>query len=340
MRYFITGCAGFIGFHVAKKIIENGHSVVGVDNLNSYYDKNLKLNRLAILKKINRGKFVFLKGDISNYSLIKKIFSRNYFEKVIHLAAQAGVRYSISNPRIYIKSNLVGFANILINSQINKTKHFIYASSSSVYGDNKSYPFSESHQINKPKQFYAATKISNEVMAYSYSYLYSMPTTGLRFFTVYGPWGRPDMAPMIFTKKILNNENINLFNKGKDLRDFTYIDDVVASTLLVVNQKIINNSFVRVNKQGALKKNSIPYQIFNIGNASPVSVNNFINLLEIKLKKKAKLIYLPEYRSDMKKTFASTIKFKKHFSFKTKTSLSKGINNFLSWYKKYYYINK
>ena len=299
MKILVTGSAGFIGFHVCKKLIEKGNNVVGLDNLNHYYDQNLKKARLKILYKVAKNKkkkFIFFKADISKREKIKKKFSKYKFNKVLHFAAQAGVRYSLKNPAEYIKSNQIGFFNIIDLSKIYKIKHFVYASSSSVYGDNKKLPFSENSNTDKPRQIYAATKKSNELMAYSYSSLYKLKTTGLRFFTVYGPWGRPDMALFKFTKNIIKKKKITIFNKGNHERDFTYIDDVVNLTLLALN------NFSK------LKGNSPPYRILNIGSNSPIKLKKFINIIEKILNIKSKKRMLALQRGDMVKTYSNSTK--------------------------------
>ena len=301
--YIVTGCAGFIGFHVSKTLLEKNFFVIGVDNLNTYYDTKLKLDRLKILKRKTKN-FSFKKVDISNFQKLEKIFKNIGKFKVIHLAAQAGVRYSLEHPRTYIKSNLVGFWNILELSKKYKSEHLIFASSSSVYGANKKFPYYENDKTDKPKQLYAATKKSNEVISYSYSSLYNMNITGLRFFTVYGPYGRPDMAIYKFTKNILGNKKIDVYNKGNHYRDFTYIDDIAKG--IIASTK--------------LNKKRKKFEIYNIGNGKPVYLKKCINILGKILKKEIKMNYLPIQMGDMLKTYANTKKFNLHYNFKCKIS--------------------
>ncbi len=326
----VTGCAGFIGFHTTKKLLSKKYTVVGIDNLNNYYDKSLKKSRLKeILRysKINKKKFIFFKNDINNRKSIYKLFKRFKFYKVFHLAAQAGVRNSINKPYDYFSTNLFGFCNILDNCKSFKIKHFIFASSSSVYGNENKFPYKETPASgDRPIQLYAATKRSNEILAYSYSHLYKMKITGLRFFTVYGPWGRPDMAIFKFTKKILENEDIEIYNHGNHFRDFTYIDDIVDG--------VIKSSFRKDLKN---KKLSTNLEILNIGYGSPVKLMNCINLIEKHLGKKAKKKFVTIQKGDMHKTFASTKKIKKLLNYKTKVNLNEGIKRFVLWYKNYYY---
>lgn len=320
MNILITGCAGFIGFSLTKSLLKkNNIKVYGIDNLNTYYDINLKKNRLKILKK-NKN-FIFKKADICKYDTLDNFFKKNKINYVVNLAAQAGVRYSISNPRKYLESNVVGFFNILECSKKYKIKHLVYASTSSVYGDNKKLPLEEEYNTDKPISFYAATKKSNEVMAYSYSYIYNLRTTGLRFFTVYGPYGRPDMSLFKFTKSIKNSQPISFFNKGNHERDFTYIDDVVNA----------------IQKSLFLKKiNNIPYEIFNVGSNDPIHLKNFLKIIEKTLKKTA-VINLEKFQlGDVKKTHASIKKISKATNFKIKTSVKYGVEKFIKWYNEYY----
>lgn len=323
MKILITGSAGFIGFHLAKKLLEKNFSIIGVDNINSYYDVNLKKERLKILKKIKRGKkFKFYKCDISNEKKLDNIFKKNKVTHVVNLAAQAGVRYSILNPASYVKSNLVGFANILENCKKYNIKHLLYASTSSVYGANKKMPYKESDNTDNPIQFYAATKKSNEIMAHSYSHLYKLPTTGLRFFTVYGPWGRPDMALFKFTKNILLGKKIDIYNYGKHSRDFTYIDDIIESIYLLIKSKI-NKPFSR---------------IFNIGKGKSDKLTDYISQIEICLNKKAKKNYIELQKGDIVKTLANTHKLNKIIKKKKFTPINIGILKFINWYLKFYKI--
>ena len=331
MVILVTGCAGFIGFHLSKKLIEKDLFVVGVDDLNTYYDVKLKKDRLKILNKISKkNKFIFYKTDISKNDDIKKVFKKHNIDYVVNLAAQAGVRYSIQNPEAYVKSNLVGFANILENCKNNKVKHLLYASTSSVYGSNTKFPYKEKHRTDHPIQFYAATKRSNELMAHSYSHLFKLPTTGLRFFTVYGPWGRPDMALYKFTKNIIQNKYIDLYNKGNHSRSFTYIDDIVFAIISLLK------------KIPKIKKNSkkAPFRIINIGNDKSETLMNYVKVIEKKLNKKAKKKLLPLQKGDIKSTVADITLLKNTTKFKPKTSISDGISKFIDWYLMYSKKNK
>ena len=335
-KVIVTGCAGFIGFHTCKKLIQEGYSVLGLDNINDYYDKNLKLNRLDNLKnllnkKTNRWQFV--KCDIENEYLIKKNFNSFNPDIVINLAAQAGVRYSIKNPKSYIKSNLVGFANILEACRDTNVKNLLYASSSSVYGGNLKTPFKETDITNYPISLYAATKSSNELMAQSYSHLYKIPCTGLRFFTVYGPWGRPDMAPMIFANAILNKKPIKLFNYGNMKRDFTFIDDIVEAIFLCCKKPA--KSITSTNNEYSIGQ-SAPHLIFNVGNNKPTNLIDFVETIEDILNIKAIREYRPIEKGDVKETFADIDSLKNWISFSPNTSLEKGMRIFLNWYLDYY----
>ena len=322
MTILITGSAGFIGYHVTKKILNKNIKVIGIDNINNYYDINLKKNRIKDLKK--NKKFFFYKVDLSNYKKIDNIVKNKKIKIIIHLAAQAGVRYSIKNPRIYFKSNLEGFFNILEISRHNNIKHLIYASTSSVYGDSKKFPLSEINRTDEPLSFYAATKKSNEVMAHSYSYIYKLPCTGVRFFTVYGPFGRPDMALFKFTKNILNNHPIELYNKGNHFRDFTYVDDIVDGIYSLIKKQ---------------SKKSIPYEIFNIGNGTPKKLLDYLKHIEKNLNKISKTKKLPLQTGDIVKTHSNINKLKKYTGYKPKTNIKIGIQKFIEWYKDYYRIN-
>ena len=333
MKILVTGCVGFIGFHLSKKLILNGHTVIGVDSINNYYGIKIKLDRLKILKKISK-KFIFKKGDISNNFFLEKVFKKFKIDQVINLAAQAGVRYSIENPKAYLDSNLVGFFNILECSKKFKIKHLIYASTSSVYGNNSKLPFKESRHADHPIQFYAATKRSNEIMAHSYSHLYGLPTTGLRFFTVYGPWGRPDMALFIFTKNILKGHKIDLFNFGNHIRDFTYVDDIVEPII-----RLLKKPPKKMNKN--LKKNDpsesyAPFKIYNIGNNKPKKLKEFVKAIEDKVGKKAKINLKPLQKGDVYETYADTSKIYKSTGYKSKTDIDIGISNFVDWFRNYY----
>ena len=317
-KILITGSAGFIGFHLCKDLIRNKNlSLIGIDNVNNYYDVKLKKERINILKNLGNN-FKFIKIDLNSVK-IKHLFFKEKFDVVIHLAAQAGVRYSISNPEAYVVNNLNGFFNIINQSSKHKIKHFIFASTSSVYGDNSKFPLKEYYNTDKPLTFYAATKKSNEVMAYSYSNIHKLPATGLRFFTVYGPYGRPDMALYKFANSILKNKFLTMFNYGKHKRDFTYIDDVCDAI-----KKIISKP----------SKEKIPFQIFNVASSSPENLKIFLNLIEKRLNKKAKIKYLPLQLGDIYQTFGDTTKIKKVINFKIKTSLENGINKYINWFLK------
>ena len=333
MNILLTGVVGFIGYHLSLKLLENSKiNVFGVDNLNDYYDVNLKKNRLKQLKKFDN--FIFKKIDISNNTSLSSSFKKNKYDVVINLAAQAGVRYSIENPLAYINSNIVGFANILENCRHNKINHLVYASTSSVYGANTKMPFSEHDSVNHPLSVYAASKKSNELMAHTYSYLYKLPTTGLRFFTVYGPWGRPDMALFKFTKAIIENRSIDVFNYGKHQRDFTYIDDVVEGIIRVIDRPASRN------KNWDSKKpdpgtSKAPWKLYNIGRNYPVDLMDYIKALEKALGKKAKMIMKPMQPGDVPNTFANVDDLIKNFNYKPKTSVDEGVANFVDWYLKY-----
>lgn len=329
----VTGSAGFIGFHLSKKIISLGYKVVGIDNLNNYYDVKLKEDRNSILLNLDNYKFV--KGNIEDKTLIDKVFEENKIDYVVNLAAQAGVRYSLENPYAYVESNIMGFLNILEACRINNIKHLVYASSSSVYGANKKMPFSEHDNVNHPVSIYAATKKSNELMAHTYSHLYNLPTTGLRFFTVYGPWGRPDMAPMLFTSAIVEDKPIKVFNYGKMKRDFTYIDDIVdgiIGTMKNIPQK--NEEWDRVHMD--LATSYAPYRVYNIGNNEPVELITFIETIEKNLGKEAKKEMMPMQPGDVESTYANIDDLVNDIKFKPKTSINEGISKFIKWYKDYY----
>ena len=319
MKILITGSAGFIGFHLCKKLLDLNYIIHGFDNLNTYYDVGLKKNRLKILNKYK--KFKFKKINITNLKTLDNEFKSNKYDVVINLAAQAGVRNSIDNPRDYLNSNIIGFFNILELCKKYKIKHLIFASTSSVYGDNKFFPLKEEYNTDKPLNFYAATKKSNEVMAYSYSYIHKIKITGLRFFTVYGPFGRPDMALFKFTKSINESKFLNLFNNGNHTRDFTYIDDVTESILKIIDKP---------------SKNKAPFQVYNIGSNNPKKLKEFLKIIEKILEKKSKFNNKPLQKGDIQKTHADISKLYKKINYLPKTSLNKGIKNFINWYKKYY----
>ena len=338
MKIIITGSAGFIGYHLSKKLLEKNISVVGIDNINSYYDTKLKEARLHRLKDITLKKdvkFDFFKEDINNKPAIENIFKKTSPEVVINLAAQAGVRYSMENPSAYIQTNLVGFSNIIECCRNYPVKHFIYASSSSVYGGNTKMPFSESMRVDHPVSLYAATKRSNELIAHSYSHLYSIPSTGLRFFTVYGPWGRPDMALFLFTKAILNSEPIKVFNHGKMSRDFTYIDDIVESILKTYQKAPYpDQKFDTSNPQA--DRGWAPHKIFNIGNSNPKSLTDYIKAIEENLKMKAKKEFLPMQPGDVPATYSDCSNLEELIEYKPATSINDGIKAFISWYREFY----
>lgn len=336
MKILVTGVAGFIGYHVAEQLLNQDYKVVGIDNLNDYYDVTLKEARLDNLQRHdNKDNFEFIKLDISDRVAMEKLFSQNKFTCVIHLAAQAGVRYSIENPHAYVQSNIVGFLNILEGCRHSKVPHLVYASSSSVYGLNTSLPFSENVAVNHPISFYGATKRANEIMAHSYSALYGLPTTGLRFFTVYGPWGRPDMALFKFTKSILADKPIEVFNFGKHKRDFTYIDDIVKGILAVAKAPASENTaFDTATPDPATS--TAPWRVFNIGNSDPVELNTYIGLIEKYLGKKANVQLLPLQAGDVPDTFADVANLQKAVNYKPSTTVATGVKNFLDWYTNYY----
>lgn len=319
MKYLVTGAAGFIGMYTAKRLLDMGHDVVGLDNLNSYYNPALKDYRLAQLTPYPN--FRFVKLDLADRDGMANLFKTEQFERVIHLAAQAGVRYSIEAPFDYIDSNLVGMTTILEGCRHNKVQHLVYASSSSVYGMNDKIPFSETDNVDQPVSLYAATKKANELMAHAYSKLYSIPTTGLRFFTVYGPAGRPDMAPWLFTEAILNNQPIKVFNHGKMQRDFTYIDDIVEG-------------IVRI--QDVIPATDIPYTLFNIGNNQPIELSRFISAIESATGKLAEKISLGMQPGDVERTYADTDRLEAAVGYKPKMDIETGIRNFVEWYKTYH----
>jgi len=329
----ITGVSGFIGFHLSKKLLEQNYTLIGIDNLNSYYDVNLKLNRLEQLSYLDN--FTFIKGDISYKEYILNIFDEYKPQIVINLAAQAGVRYSIENPDVYIQSNIIGFYNILEACRKFPVEHLIFASSSSVYGGNKITPFSTEHNVDHPVSLYAATKKSNELMAHTYSHLYGIPTTGLRFFTVYGPWGRPDMAYYLFTDAIFNDKPIKLFNYGKLERDFTYIDDVIDAILkLLYLPPEANPKWSEISDE--LSGSFAPYKIYNIGNSQPVKLEKFISVLEEIIGKKANKIYTHMQAGDVLKTYADVSGLEKAIGYKPITPIEKGLRHFVDWYIKYH----
>lgn len=325
MKILVTGAAGFIGYFVTLKLLSRGDQVVGVDNLNEYYDVRLKQARLdQIDKHPQASNFKFIKLDLADVEATANLFKQEHFDRVVHLAAQAGVRYSLQNPNAYIQSNLVGFTNILEGCRHHHVKHLVYASSSSVYGGNTKMPFSEEDTVDRPVSLYAATKKANELMAHTYSHLYALPTTGLRFFTVYGPWGRPDMSPFLFADAILNNKPIKVFNHGDMMRDFTYIDDIVEGLIRVLDKPAIPQT-----------GSQAPYLIFNIGNSQPEKLIDFISMMEDAFGKEAEKQFLPMQAGDVKATYADTSKLQEWVNFKPKTSLKEGVQRFALWYKDY-----
>ena len=332
-KILVTGAAGFIGFHLAQRFLDAGDTVVGIDNLNDYYDVNLKKSRLARLE--NHRRFRFIRMDLVDREGIAALFKKEAFELVVHLAAQAGVRYSIINPYAYIDSNLVGFINILEGCRQQKVQHLVFASSSSVYGANTLMPFSVHHNVDHPLSLYAATKKANELMAHTYASLYNMPCTGLRFFTVYGPWGRPDMALFLFTKAILEDQPIDVYNQGNMKRDFTYIDDIIEGVYRVAAKIPAPNPKWQGNHPDPATSFA-PYKIYNIGNNHPVELIYFIETLEKNLHKKAKKIFLPMQPGDVPATCADVDDLMADVGFKPATSIEEGIKKFLSWYKDYY----
>jgi UDP-glucuronate 4-epimerase len=358
-RILVTGAAGFIGFHLSKRLLSEGKNVVGIDNLNTYYDVNLKKARLAILKKYDN--FTFHKIDIANRRSMEALFEGKLesrianretkksnitrhalrvtgtFDIVVHLAAQAGVRYSITNPYAYIDSNIVGFMNILEGCRNHKVKHLVYASSSSVYGANTKMPFSIHHNIDHPVSLYAATKKANELMAHTYSSLYKIPTTGLRFFTVYGPWGRPDMALFLFTRAILEGKAIDVFNFGKMQRDFTYIDDIIEGVVRVM-KKVSKPNKLWSGDDPDPGTSYAPYKVYNIGNNNPVKLMNFIETIEKCLGKKAKKNLLPLQAGDVPATYADVDDLMNDVGFKPATPIKEGVKRFVEWYREYYHI--
>ena len=330
----VTGSAGFIGFSLSKRLIIEGHKVIGIDNINDYYDPQLKEDRL---KQLDNDNFTNIRTDLEDLETINQVFEKYKPEIVINLAAQAGVRYSLENPHAYISSNIVGFTNILEACRHHKVEHLIYASSSSVYGANTSKPFSTSDNIDHPLSLYAATKKSNELMAHTYSHLYDLPTTGLRFFTVYGPWGRPDMALFLFTKAIVNDEPIDVFNHGNMLRDFTYVDDIVESIARLTKRPARPN--VEWSGENPDPGSSYaPYKVYNIGNNSPVKLMDFIEAIEKKLGKKAKKNYLPLQSGDVPETYANVDDLYRDIDFQPETTIQEGVNKFIDWYLNYYEV--
>ena len=334
--YFVTGCAGFIGFHVSRRILSEGYSIVGADNLNDYYDVNLKQDRLKILK--NHENFYFYQINLENFAAVEKVMQDHPVHTVIHLAAQPGVRYSISHPQTYINSNIVGFFNVLEACRQHQVAHLIYASSSSVYGANTKMPYSIDTNVDHPMSLYAATKKANELMAHTYSNLYGLPTTGLRFFTVYGPWGRPDMAIYLFVNSIIAGKPIKVFNYGKMRRDFTFIDDIVEGITMIIN-KIPQPNPYWDGKQPDPSSSFVPYKIYNIGHNQPVELLTLISIIEDNLGRKAKKEFLPIQPGDVPETYANIDSLMKDVGFKPQISIEKGVERFVAWYKNYHNIS-
>jgi UDP-glucuronate 4-epimerase len=330
MKFLVTGAAGFIGMHTCIRLLDEGHEVLGLDNLNTYYSVELKQYRLSQLLPYSN--FKFIKLDISDRAAIADLFAKEQFQRVIHLAAQAGVRYSIEKPFEYVDSNLVGMMTILEGCRHNKVEHLVYASSSSVYGMNPKLPFSENDNVDHPVSLYAATKKSNELMAHSYSHLYSIPTTGLRFFTVYGPAGRPDMAPWLFTEAIMNGKPIKVFNNGEMERDFTYIDDIVEGVMKIQN---VVPSIDENNNLLSPSSSTAPYRIYNIGNNQSVKLGDFIKAIEQSCGKESKKILMPMQLGDVTKTYADIEALICSIAFSQNTSIERGINEFVEWYLQY-----
>ena len=340
MSIIVTGAAGFIGFHLCKRLLKEGYKVFGIDNFDSYYDVKLKKDRYKFLKtKYNNNNFKLFKGELEDKKFLNKIFNKYKPKTVINLAAQAGVRYSIENPSAYIQSNLVGFANILEGCRIYNIEHLIYASSSSVYGGNTKFPFSENDNVDHPISLYAATKRSNELMAHTYSHLYNLPTTGLRFFTVYGPWGRPDMALFLFTKSIIQGKPINVFNHGKMIRDFTYIDDVIEGIYRLILKSPKKN--IKLKDNNNLPSESwAPFKLFNVGNSNPISLIEYIEAIENCLNLKAIKNYMEMQPGDVSKTFSDTKLLENFIDFKPSTKIEEGVKKFVDWYLNYYKLKK
>ncbi|GAC1668518.1 MAG: NAD-dependent epimerase [Steroidobacteraceae bacterium] len=334
VKLLVTGAAGFIGFHTARRLLERGEEVVGLDNLNAYYDPGLKVARLAILQR--HAAFRFVKADVADRPAMEKLFQEEKFQRVVHLAAQAGVRYSITHPHLYVQSNVTGFLHVIEGCRHHGVEHLIYASTSSVYGANTRLPFSEQQNVDHPLTLYAATKKANELMAHSYSSLYGLPTTGLRFFTVYGPWGRPDMALFLFTKNILAGAPIDVFNGGRHQRDFTYVDDIVQGVLAAADRVAAPNP----NWDAAAPdpaSSSAPYRIYNIGNQRPVALLRYIEVLEGCLGRSARQNLLPLQPGDLPDTWADVAALARDVGYRPGTDLETGVKHFVEWYLGYYH---
>ena len=333
MKFLVTGAAGFIGYYTAERLLAAGHQVVGIDNLNDYYDVGLKMARLDLL--VDKPDFQFIKLDLADREGMAQLFAEHQFQRVIHLGAQAGVRYSLENPLAYADSNLIGHLNVLEGCRHNKVEHLLYASSSSVYGLNRKLPFATEDSVDHPISLYAATKKANELMSHSYSHLYGLPTTGLRFFTVYGPWGRPDMALFKFTKAILAGESIDVYNHGEMHRDFTYIDDI-AESIVRLQAVIPQANAAWTVEQGSPATSSAPYHVYNIGNSSPVKLMKYISALEQALGIEARKNMLPMQPGDVLDTSADTAELYRVIGFKPETSVEEGVKRFVEWYKSFY----
>ncbi len=334
MKLLVTGAAGFIGFHTARALLERGDEVVGLDNLSEYYDPSLKAARLAILEQ--QRNFRFVRADITDRATMEELFARERFARVVHLAAQAGVRYSIQNPHVYVASNITGFLHVIEGCRQTGVEHLVYASTSSVYGANTRMPFSEAQCVDHPLTLYAATKKANELMAHSYSSLYGLPTTGLRFFTVYGPWGRPDMALFVFTRKILADEPIEVFNEGHHQRDFTYVEDIVRGVVAAVNHRAQPDPRWDSDAPNPASS-SAPYRIYNIGNQRPVSLLRYIEVLEEALGRKARRQLLPMQLGDVPATFADVGALGREVGYTPSMPLEQGVRHFVEWYVRYYH---
>ena len=340
MKVLVTGAAGFIGFHVSKKLLERGDSVVGFDNMNDYYDPALKQARIDLLHQTaqqSAGQFDFIQANLADKTAVDQCFLQHQFDRVIHLAAQAGVRYSLENPMSYVESNIIGFTNIIEACRYAKTPHLTYASTSSVYGANTTMPFSEQHGVDHPIQFYAATKRANELMAHSYSHLFQLPTTGLRFFTVYGPWGRPDMALFKFTKNIIAGQSIPVFNHGNHTRDFTFIEDIAEGVIRSSDQIAEVNPNWDSNHPDPATSNA-PFRIFNIGNNNPVKLIEYIQAIEKAVGQEAILELLPLQAGDVPDTFADSSALEKSVGYKPSVSVEDGVKQFVDWYRDFYQV--
>jgi UDP-glucuronate 4-epimerase len=353
MKILVTGAAGFIGFHLVSNLIKRGDEVIGLDNVNDYYDVNLKFARLKetginkedikwqkLSQSLKYANYKFIRINLEDREEIMCLFKKEKFDKVVNLAAQAGVRYSIENPYIYIDSNIIGFINILEACRHNKIQHLIYASSSSVYGNNSKMPLSTSDNVDHPISLYAATKKSNELMAHTYSHLYGLPTTGLRFFTVYGPWGRPDMALFIFTKSIIEGKPIDMYNQGNMFRDFTYVNDIIEGIIRVIDKtRLKSNSQQTIDNNQLLDPSvsrTVPYKVYNIGNSSPVKLIEFVRVIENAIGKNAIKRFMNIQPGDVPKTWADTSDLEKDFNYKPNITVETGVNKFVAWYKEYF----